>query len=434
VQHAGRISRRGWLALFALIPAAIALAAASLPASAAAPAVQVARNQDGGGMSPREMPHYLLLEQALEKYRDLAARPELTGLPPLPRKSIKPGESWASMPMVRRLLMELGDLPASAATVVPPPMTSVTTPGAVPPASGATPAVKPEEVLDDNLVLALRHFQERHGLDTDGVLGPATWRALTTPMSTRVRQIEQTLESWRALPANPHPRAIFINIPRFRLYAVSGFEVTESQMLTIDVVVGRAVRNMRTPVFTADMTHVIFRPYWDVPRSIARNEILPAARRDLNYLARNQYELLDGAGRIVPASEAALDQLAAGSVRVRQRPGPGNALGAVKFMLPNSHNVYLHDTPSRTLFARSRRDFSHGCIRVADPAGLAEWVLQDNPAWDRERIEAAMAGTRPLRVDLAEPIRVYIVYGTAIAREDGSMLFLEDLYGLEKGG
>lgn len=434
MQHAGRISRRGWLALFALIPAAIALAAASLPASAAAPAVQVARNQDGGGMSPREMPHYLLLEQALEKYRDLAARPELTGLPPLPRKSIKPGESWASMPMVRRLLMELGDLPASAATVVPPPMTSVTTPGAVPPASGATPAVKPEEVLDDNLVLALRHFQERHGLDTDGVLGPATWRALTTPMSTRVRQIEQTLESWRALPANPHPRAIFINIPRFRLYAVSGFEVTESQMLTIDVVVGRAVRNMRTPVFTADMTHVIFRPYWDVPRSIARSEILPAARRDLNYLARNQYELLDGAGRIVPASEAALDQLAAGSVRVRQRPGPGNALGAVKFMLPNSHNVYLHDTPSRTLFARSRRDFSHGCIRVADPAGLAEWVLQDNPAWDRERIEAAMAGTRPLRVDLAEPIRVYIVYGTAIAREDGSMLFLEDLYGLEKGG
>lgn len=385
-------------------------------------------------MSPREMPHYLLLEQALEKYRDLAARPELTGLPPLPRKSIKPGESWASMPMVRRLLMELGDLPASAATVVPPPMASVTTPGAVPPASGATPAVKPEEVLDDNLVLALRHFQERHGLDTDGVLGPATWRALTTPMSTRVRQIEQTLESWRALPANPHPRAIFINIPRFRLYAVSGFEVTESQMLTIDVVVGRAVRNMRTPVFTADMTHVIFRPYWDVPRSIARNEILPAARRDLNYLARNQYELLDGAGRIVPASEAALDQLAAGSVRVRQRPGPGNALGAVKFMLPNSHNVYLHDTPSRTLFARSRRDFSHGCIRVADPAGLAEWVLQDDPAWDRERIEAAMAGTRPLRVDLAEPIRVYIVYGTAIAREDGSMLFLEDLYGLEKGG
>lgn len=434
MQHAGRISRRGWLALFALIPAAIALAAASLPASAAAPAVQVARNQDGGGMSPREMPHYLLLEQALEKYRDLAARPELTGLPPLPRKSIKPGESWASMPMVRRLLMELGDLPASAATVVPPPMTSVTTPGAVPPASAATPAVKPEEVLDDNLVLALRHFQERHGLDTDGVLGPATWRALTTPMSTRVRQIEQTLESWRALPANPHPRAIFINIPRFRLYAVSGFEVTESQMLTIDVVVGRAVRNMRTPVFTADMTHVIFRPYWDVPRSIARNEILPAARRDLNYLARNQYELLDGAGRIVPASEAALDQLAAGSVRVRQRPGPGNALGAVKFMLPNSHNVYLHDTPSRTLFARSRRDFSHGCIRVADPAGLAEWVLQDDPAWDRERIEAAMAGTRPLRVDLAEPIRVYIVYGTAIAREDGSMLFLEDLYGLEKGG
>src|SRR5690606_2624482 len=129
---------------------------------------------------------------------------------------------------------------------------------------------------------------ERHGLATDGVLGPATWRALTTPMSTRVRQIERTLARWRELPPNPYRRAIFINIPRFRLYAVSGFAASEAQMLRIDVVVGRAVRQLRTPTFTEDMTHVIFRPYWDVPRSITRNEILPAARRDASYLARNQ--------------------------------------------------------------------------------------------------------------------------------------------------
>src|SRR5690606_22812037 len=253
-----------------------------------------------------------------------------------------------------------------------------------------------------------------------------------TPMSARVRQIERTLEHWRTLPPNPYHRALFINIPRFRLYGVSGFAASESQMLQIDVVVGRAVKELRTPTFVADLTHVIFRPYWDVPRSIARGEILPAARRDATYLARNNFELVDGSGRIVAAAPESLEQLAAGSLRVRQKPGPGNALGAVKFMLPNEHNVYLHDTPAHALFARSRRDFSHGCIRLGDPAALAQFVLQDDPAWTATRITEAMARTTPLRVNLAEPVRVYIVYGTAIAREDGTVLFLDDLYGLER--
>src|SRR5690606_3534256 len=134
-------------------------------------------------------------------------------------------------------------------------------------------APDPATVFDPALVEALQRFQARHGLDADGVLGPATWRALATPMGARVRQIERTLEHWRTLPPNPYHRALFINIPRFRLYGVSGFAASESQMLQIDVVVGRAVKDLRTPTFVADLTHVIFRPYWEVPRSIARGEI-----------------------------------------------------------------------------------------------------------------------------------------------------------------
>jgi murein L,D-transpeptidase YcbB/YkuD len=161
-------------------------------------------------------------------------------------------------------------------------------------------------------------------------------------------------------------------------------------------------------------------------------EILPAARRDAGYLARNHYELLDGVGKVVPASPAALDEIAAEHLRIRQQPGPDNALGAVKFVLPNANSIYLHDSPARSLFARTVRAGSHGCIRVADAAALATWVLEGVPGMTREHVDGAMQDRHPLRIDLKEPIRVYIVYGTAIAREDGSVLFLDDLYGLEK--
>jgi murein L,D-transpeptidase YcbB/YkuD len=364
------------------------------------------------GTSPQSMPHYVLLEQALPRYRELAARPALTQLPALPQRSLRQGDSWVGLPALRTLLATLGDLPRSDVAELPP----------------AAPAA----TLDAALVEALQRFQERHGLEADGVLGAATWRALTTPLAQRVRQIERTLARWRELPANPHSRAIFVNIPRFRLYATSAMTGSEADMLRIDVVVGRTMRDLRTPTFTADMTHLVFRPYWEVPGSIARNEILPAARADVGYLARNHYELVDAAGRIVPATPESLTLLAAGALRVRQQPGPDNALGSVKFMLPNDYNVYLHDTPARALFTRTRRAFSHGCIRVADPFALARFALQEDAGWTPGRIAAAMQGDKPLQVNLAEPIRVYIVYGTAIAREDGSVLFLEDLYGLER--
>lgn len=357
--------------------------------------------------APSSMRHYVLLENALSRYRLLARQPALTQLPPLTRRAVRPDEPYEGLFALQRLLIALGDMPADA-------------------------NAKDPTALDAALTAALKRFQERHGLEQDGILGPATWRALTTPLSERVRQIERSLARWRSLPPNPHQRAIFINVPRFRLYAMNAIDDREEALLQMDVVVGRAVEKLKTPVFSADLTHVIFSPYWDVPRSITLSELLPAARRDPSYLARRNFEVVDASGNILTAPNDHLSALAKGTLRVRQRPGPGNALGGVKFMLPNRNNVYLHDTPDKQLFTRTTRAFSHGCIRVAEPAVLAQWLLGSDPTWTPERIAAAMNGKVPLQVNLAEPVRVYIVYGTAIAREDGSVLFLADLYGLEK--
>lgn len=372
---------------------------------------------DTAGQSPRDLHHYQLLEQAEARYLALAQRPALTALPPLPARSVRPGEQYAGAAALRELLTALGDLPTPTTTRI---------------ATGAVAGPATDELLDEALVEGLKVFQERHALDADGVLGPITWQALTTPLAARLQQIRWTLARWRALPPNPHRRALVINIPRFRLYGLPTMDATEAQLLKLDVVVGQTVEALRTPTFFADLTHVIFRPYWEVPRSIATKELLPAAARDPGYLARNHYEIVDSAGRLVSDQAQGLAAVAAGRARIRQAPGANNALGAVKFVLPNPHDVYLHDTPARELFTRSTRAYSHGCIRVADPAALARFVLQDDPQWTAERIAEAMQGTRPLRVDLGEPVRVYIIYATAIAREDGSVLFLRDLYGLER--
>jgi murein L,D-transpeptidase YcbB/YkuD len=196
--------------------------------------------------------------------------------------------------------------------------------------------------------------------------------------------------------------------------------------------VGRALRT-QTPVFVEEMRHVVFRPYWNVPPSILRNEILPVLARDAGYLKRQNMEIVSGAGddadvlAVTPENIARLRQ---GTARLRQRPGPDNALGLVKFVFPNDENVYMHGTPAQQLFARSRRDFSHGCVRLEDPVALAQWVLSDQPEWTRERILAAMAGPAPRQVNLSRPLRVILFYTTAaVMPDDGTVRFAEDIYG-----
>ena len=201
------------------------------------------------------------------------------------------------------------------------------------------------------------------------------------------------------------------------------------------VIVGRAFPRMRTPVFVADMTSVIFRPYWDVPRDILLREMLPRIRAHPGYLAAQRLQIVSTGPRtaVLPPAPTSLAALAAGAARLRQLPGPDNALGLIKFDLPNTHEVYLHSTPAQELFLRPRRAFSHGCIRVSDPVVLAVYVLRHTHGdWTAARIEAAMRGSETRRVRLAQPIRVMILYGTVLAKEDGEVLFFHDLYGEDR--
>ena len=358
--------------------------------------------------------HYHLLKRALQTYRRLALEPELTELPPFAGRSIKPGETYIGASALRRLLTALGDLPGIAAT--------------------------DETTLDQALVAGIMNFQRRHGLAVDGAIGRKTFAALTTPLSARVEQLSLTLERWRWLPEFSTP-PIVVNIPEFRLFAFRSTQDRAADILQMDVIVGKTFPSTQTPIFMADMTYVVFRPYWDVPDSILRKEMLPEIRTKPDYLAKNDLEIVtnDTTAALVAPSPEAIAELAAGKLRLRQRPGPNNSLGLVKLMLPNPYNVYLHSTPAQRLFQEPRRAFSHGCIRVSDPVALAEHVLFNNVAggdpdpWTRTRIEAAMHDESPAgqnrHVFLKRPIPVLVVYGTAMALENGEVLFFDDIYG-----
>ncbi len=357
--------------------------------------------------------HYKLLEASLQRYRELARRPYLTQLP-APAGAVKPGHAYAGAPALRRLLEAVGDLPV---------------PGG--PSGGAAAAASPR--IDPPLAAALARFQARHGLIPDGVLGKATYAALTTTFARRVRQIELTLERWRWLPAFDTP-PIIVNIPEFRLFAFRSTADRKASILQMDVIVGKSYPRFQTPVFAADMTYVVFRPYWDVPYSIMRREMLSEIRADPAYVAKQHLEIVAGqtdAAEPLPVTAENIEALAAGRLRLRQQPGPDNALGLIKFMFPNHYNVYLHSTPAHQLFKESRRAFSHGCIRVSDPVALAEHVLRNARGgdWTREKIQAAMNGTTTQRVNLARPIRVMILYGTVLATESGDVMFFDDIYG-----
>jgi L,D-transpeptidase YcbB len=284
--------------------------------------------------------------------------------------------------------------------------------------------LRPNGTLAD----AVKQFQIRHGLVPDGRIGKATGKQLNTPLAQRVRQLQLVLERWRWVPHSFSRPPIVVNIPEFRLRAYDEHYRPELEM---KVVVGKAYRH-KTPVFSDEMTYVIFRPYWEVPLSIQRAELLPKIAKDPAYLAKNEYEIVN-AGRQVVSREAVtpemVSQLRSGRLFIRQIPGDKNALGFVKFLFPNEYNVYLHGTPAKALFLKSRRDFSHGCIRVEKPEELALWVLRGVPGWDMDHIREAEHGVDSRRVNLDKPIPVLIVYGTAVVREDGEVFFFDDIYG-----
>jgi murein L,D-transpeptidase YcbB/YkuD len=225
-------------------------------------------------------------------------------------------------------------------------------------------------------------------------------------------------------------RMVVINIPEFtlRAYEIQGERIVVRA--TMKIIVGKAL-NTRTPLFTEQMRFIEFQPFWNVPPSIARGEVVPRLRRDPGYWEREGFEFVVGGRVITETSAALLDETVAGRARIRQRPGPKNALGDIKFVFPNNDNIYLHHTPAVSLFARDRRDFSHGCIRVEEPVALALFVLQDRPDWPEARIRAAMTEGEPMTLRLAEPIPVLIAYGTAMVK-GGQVYFYDDIYGQDR--
>ena len=356
------------------------------------------------GAAEPKIPLYGRIKTALAHYRELAQAPAVA-LPPVAKgKKVEAGAAYPQAGALRTLLQLVGDAPGPAP-------------------AGADDRYTPE------LVEAVKRFQSRHGLHDDGVLGRDTVAALNTPLGHRVRQLELTLERLRWLPDFAPGPVIAVNLPAYRLWAFDTNASKTAAVLEMKVIVGTAVKT-ETPLFIGSMRYLEFNPFWNVPRSIERGEIIPKMRKNPGYLVENDMEMvpLKGGDPIQHADAATIEALRAGAYRVRQRPGPHNALGAVKFALPNRDSIYLHSTSARELFNRTRRDLSHGCIRVEKPEELANFVLTSRPEWTTDKIAAAMAPGESKTVTLKAPIPVVLFYTTATTDAENRAIFSPDVY------
>lgn len=274
--------------------------------------------------------------------------------------------------------------------------------------SGDLAVADSSPVFNDTLELAVKRYQERHGFVPDGVIDAPLVKEMNVPARYRLQQILMNMDRMRWLAADPKGRLIVVNIPEFKLHALENGK----PVFDMVVVVGKEGHN--TMMFNGDLNQVVFSPYWNVPQSIVKNEIQPAMERNPDYLSSQNMEVVKDDG-VYPV--------------IRQRPGPGNALGKVKFLFPNSFNIYFHDTPSKSLFEKEKRAFSHGCIRLKEPEKFANYVLSDQPEWTAEKINSAMNSGTEKFVKVKDPIPVVITYYTAWVDDKGLLHFREDIYG-----
>jgi len=264
------------------------------------------------------------------------------------------------------------------------------------------------QVFDDTLVMAVKNFQARHGFSESGNISDSLIKEMNVPVEKRIQQLLMNMDRMRWLANNPTGNLIVVNIPEFVLHVYEG----KNKIYDIDVVVGKEGHN--TMMFNGDLNQVVFSPYWNVPPSIVAKEILPAMEKNSHYLAKENME--------ITGNEDGLPV-------IRQKPGAGNALGKVKFLFPNSFNIYLHDTPAKSLFNKDKRAYSHGCIRVREPEKLANYVLRNQPEWTPEKISEAMNSGEEKYVKVKDPIPVVVTYYTAWVDENGRLNFREDIYG-----
>lgn len=274
--------------------------------------------------------------------------------------------------------------------------------------SGDMPAGDSSQSFNDTLELGVKNFQARHGYKPDGIITSVLIKEMNVPAEKRLQQIFMNMDRMRWLANEPKGNLIVVNIPEFVLHVYEG----KKKAFDINVVVGKEGHN--TMMFNGDLNQVVFSPYWNVPPNIVRDEILPSMKRNPNYLAGQNME--------ITGNEDGLPS-------IRQKPGGKNALGKVKFLFPNSFNIYFHDTPAKSLFSQDKRAYSHGCIRLSEPAKLANYVLRNQPEWTPEKIEEAMNSGEQKFVNVKNPIPVVITYYTAWVDENGQINFREDIYG-----
>jgi murein L,D-transpeptidase YcbB/YkuD len=352
-----------------------------------------------------QTPRYDRLKAALARYRAMAAE---GGWQPIPEgPTLKPDMTDPRVALLRARLKLWGDLADEDDRAL----------------TGGDPGL-----YDAAMVEAVKAMQYRLGLDTDGAIGPKTLAALNLPVEARIDQMILNLERRRWMPDDLGQRYVFVNLADFELKVVH----EPKTIWDTRVVVGKPYH--KTPVFSHKMTYLELNPYWNVPPSIARDELLGKIQKDANYLRDNNFTLFsDWSGKASVVDPASVDwgrmTKANFSHKIRQGSGDGNALGRVKFMFPNRFNVYLHDTPSKALFDRAERSFSHGCIRVQDPLTFAEIVLAGTKGWTREKIDGTVETSKRTVVSLAEPLPVHISYLTAWVNKDGSVNFRKDIYG-----
>lgn len=349
---------------------------------------------------------YAKLKQALATYIELAKTTPVIKF--FIKKSIRPGSEYPQLPELQRFLLAVGDLSEEKTIVTEPTSLRYT----------------------DKLAEGVKKFQRRHGLTPTGILDKDTANAINVPLDQRATQIKLAMERLRWLPEFAPGQAVIVNIPAFQLWAFDDITAEQPNITHINVVVGKSLKN-QTPSLMADMRLINFQPYWNVPSTILKEEILPKLINGKQFLAKQNMEIVSnygGSEKPIPLNTAALDKLKKGIFRVRQRPGKGNALGKIKFIFPNKADVYLHDTPAKALFKKTRRDFSHGCVRVEEPEKLAEFVFKNQKGWDKEKIRKALKNPTMQEIVLSKPIPVLLFYSTAFFNEDDDLMFYPDIY------
>ncbi|HVI48314.1 MAG TPA: L,D-transpeptidase family protein [Chitinophaga sp.] len=341
---------------------------------------------------------YKLLREQLKKLANLEASTKWDSIRIAQKATYKKGDSAAVIAVIKSRLEAFGDLP------------------------GKDSSTRFNMALDS----AVRYFQSRMGLKEDGIIKQSVVDALNTPLEARIRQVLVNMERLRWVPVEPPASYILVNIPEFKMHVYDSGKLAWS----CNVVVGKPGAN--TVIFSKDLRYVVFSPYWNVPPGILAKEVLPGLKRSGGgYLARQNMEIVGASGKVIPAGSINFSKYSGGNFPyiVRQRPGGRNSLGKVKFLFPNEYNIYLHDTPARYLFGENKRSFSHGCIRVAEPKHLAQWLLRHDTTWTEQKIDDAMNAGKEKFVTLKEKVPVYIGYFTAFVDSQGKMNFRDDVYG-----